>query len=174
MSLTVLNASGILPEATSTTPGTSRAVIPPTTPPTRPHHKPRGTPTKPAQSPQAGQHPAIRLTAAPVQASVFERVTLAGRYPNAGPVTLQVQRREFGSWVDFPTSATVSAGRFQTYVQLGRPGRNSLRVVDPATDVPRMPSPSSSARSAARRKIPRAGTDQVAFGAFIPDTECND
>ena len=134
VSLTVLNASGVLPQATPTTPGGTRAVIPPPTRPTRTHHKPTGTPTKPAQSPNAGQHPAIRLTAEPVQASVFERVTLAGRYPNAGPVTLQVQRREFGSWVDFPTSATVSAGQFQTYVQLGRPGRNALRVVDPATD----------------------------------------
>ena len=133
VSLTVLNASGVLPGATPTTARSSRAVLPPTTPPTRAHHRSTATPTKQTQSPDAGQHPAIRLTAEPVQASVFERVTLAGRYPNAGPVTLQVQRREFGSWVDFPTSVTVSAGRFQTYVQLGRPGRNSLRVVDPAT-----------------------------------------
>jgi hypothetical protein len=134
VSLTVLNASGVLPQATPTTPGASKAVIPPPTAPTRTHHKPTGTPTKPARSPNAGQRPAIRLTAEPVQAGVFERVTLAGRYPNAGAVTLQVQRREFGSWVDFPTSATVSAGQFRTYVQLGRPGRNALRVVDPARD----------------------------------------
>ena len=133
VSLTVLNASGVLPEATSPSSGATGTFHPPTARPTRPHRNPTSTPSKPAQSPSAGQQPAIRLTAEPVQAGLFERVTLAGRYPHADQVTLQVQRREFGTWTDFPTSATVSAGQFRTYVQLGRPGRNALRVVDSAT-----------------------------------------
>jgi hypothetical protein len=139
VSVTLLNASGVLPKATPTA-GTTAPVVP-TTHPDRSHHKhrqPSGTPSESASAPGGGQHPTgqqapIRLTAEPVRVGVFDRVTLAGRYPHSGRATLQVQRRESGAWVDFPTSATVSAGTFHTYVQLGRIGRNSLRVVDPGT-----------------------------------------
>jgi hypothetical protein len=138
VSVTLLNASGVLPKTAPTT-GTT-APVAPTTDRARNHHKhrhPSGAPSE-SPSPGGGQHPhgqqvPIRLTAEPARVGVFDRVTLAGRYPDSGQATLQVQRREFGAWVDFPTSATVSAGTFHTYVQLGRTGRNSLRVVDPGT-----------------------------------------
>ncbi len=139
VSVTLLNASGVLPETTPTARTTAPVV--PTTDPLQGHHKhrhPNGSPSESATPPGGGQHPTvrqtpIRLTAEPVRVGIFDRVTLTGRYPDSGQATLQVQRRESGVWVDFPTSATVSAGTFQTYVQLGRTGRNSLRVVDQAT-----------------------------------------
>jgi hypothetical protein len=55
-----------------------------------------------------------------------------GSYPGGNGTTLQVQRREGGSWAAFPTSATVDDGTFRTYVESGQPGPNAFRVVDPA------------------------------------------
>jgi hypothetical protein len=52
---------------------------------------------------------------------------------------LQVQRKEGGSWSDFPVSVTVSDGRFSTYVQTGRSGPNRFRVRD--TDSKRVSNP---------------------------------
>jgi len=40
-----------------------------------------------------------------------------------------VQRFE-GGWVDFPTSATVEGGTFDTYVESGQTGPNRFRVLD--------------------------------------------
>ena len=61
----------------------------------------------------------------------MEEVSLGGRYPGGNGTTLQVQRREGGSWTAFPTSATVDGATFETHVALGLPGPNRLRVVDP-------------------------------------------
>jgi hypothetical protein len=72
----------------------------------------------------------ITLSADTSNASSMQRVNLNGRYPGGNGVTLQVQRREGGSWTPFPTSATVDGGSFSTYVALGQPGPNRLRVVD--------------------------------------------
>ncbi len=100
------------PQDTSTTPGDATGSTPPTT---SPHQQRSG----------------IRLTASPSQAGTYQRVNLTGTYPGAGPGTsLQVQRREGTAWVDFPTSATVSGGKFSTYVETGRPGPNRFRVFD--------------------------------------------
>ncbi len=101
---------------------------PRTTAPTTPE-EPAGS-TPPTRSPRKPQ-PGIRLTASPSQAGTYQRVNLTGTYRGAAPGTsLQVQRREGTSWVDFPTSATVSGGRFSTYIETGRPGPNRFRVFD--------------------------------------------
>ena len=73
------------------------------------------------------------LRASTSQAASYEEVTLRGRYPGATGTTLQVQRREGGSWAAFPTSATVDGGTFSTFVASGQPGLNEFRVVDPST-----------------------------------------
>ena len=74
----------------------------------------------------------IVLRARPLRAAPFERVRLFGRYPGGNGTTLQVQRKQ-GRWVFFPASATVSGGRFETWVQSGRRGVNEFRVVDRAS-----------------------------------------
>lgn len=75
----------------------------------------------------------IRLLASSSSASIMQRVTLSGRYPGGNGTSLQVQRREGGSWVQFPTSASVEAGSFTTFVASGQSGPNAFRVLDPST-----------------------------------------
>jgi hypothetical protein len=63
-------------------------------------------------------------------------VPVTGSYHAAEPGTsLHVQlREEDGSWLSFPLPIAVDeSGRYETYVELGRPGTNRLRVVDPAS-----------------------------------------
>ncbi|MDQ4086308.1 MAG: hypothetical protein M3165_10870 [Actinomycetota bacterium] len=100
------------------------------------------TPTKtatptPKPTPTRSRRPrpdnAISLRASTSDASSFEQVTLSGTYPGGNGTTLEVQRREGGSWASFPTSATVDGGQFSTYVASGQPGPNAFRVVDPST-----------------------------------------
>jgi hypothetical protein len=104
-----------------------------------PSQRPSDSPSKgPGESPSKSPGPTksdkpqqITLTASASSASSMQQVGLSGSYPGGNGVTLQVQRREGGSWAPFPTSATVDGGRFSTYVALGQPGPNRLRVVDP-------------------------------------------
>lgn len=74
----------------------------------------------------------IRPSASPTNASTSERIYLRGSYPGGNGTTLQVQRFE-GGWSDFPVSATVRGGSFETWVQSGQGGRNRFRVVDRST-----------------------------------------
>lgn len=84
-------------------------------------------PTQTSQPPDSG----ITLIASPAQAGTYQRVNLTGTYPGAAQGTsVQVQRREGAAWADFPTSATVSGGRFATYIETGHPGPNRFRVFD--------------------------------------------
>ncbi|MDP9445025.1 MAG: hypothetical protein M3P83_12025, partial [Actinomycetota bacterium] len=85
-------------------------------------HRPTGTRPSP-----------ITVTASSTQAGSYERIALTGHYPGGDGVTLQVQRREGGSWTAFPTSALVDGETYRTYVELGRPGPNVLRVTDPVS-----------------------------------------
>ncbi len=71
----------------------------------------------------------ITLSAGSKSTGSMQRVTLSGSYPGGDGTVLQVQRKEGGRWVDFPTSATVDGKHFDTYVALGQPGPNKLRVV---------------------------------------------
>jgi hypothetical protein len=75
----------------------------------------------------------LQLTATPASVSPMERINLTGTYPGHDAMSLQVQRFEAGSWVDFPTDAQVDLGTFATYVMTGRSGENMFRVFDPAT-----------------------------------------
>lgn len=75
----------------------------------------------------------LRLAASPLVVAPMGRINLTGTWPGHDNVGLQVQRLENGSWSDFPTTATVQVGTFETYVETGRSGVNEFRVVDPAT-----------------------------------------
>lgn len=70
----------------------------------------------------------ITLVATPKTVSTYGRINLSGTFAGGGGATLQVQRKEGGQWVDFPTSATVNGGEFATYIETGRPGPNKFRV----------------------------------------------
>jgi hypothetical protein len=93
--------------------------------------------TRPEPRPTKSRRPrpdnAIQLRVSASSVSSYQRVTLSGSYPGGNGTTLQVQRREGGSWASFPTSATVDGGTFSTYVASGQPGPNAFRVVDPST-----------------------------------------
>ncbi len=94
----------------------------------RPTRKP-----SPARTRRPQPDGAIELRASKRRVASYGRVTLSGHYPGGNGTTLRVQRREDGSWVAFPTSATVDGDAFSTYVASGQPGPNHFRVVDPST-----------------------------------------
>ncbi|MGH3367747.1 MAG: hypothetical protein ACRDOY_11130 [Nocardioidaceae bacterium] len=150
-----IKLTGVLPEpTTSLTPraeetdaGSNELPTPslaksPSPSPTRTTRSAAASPT-PAASPSPSPSPkktrapkpdrAIQLNTSSRTVSSYQQVTLSGRYPGGNGTTLQVQRREGGSWAAFPTSATVEGGSFSTYVALGQPGANQLRVIDQAT-----------------------------------------
>ena len=56
-----------------------------------------------------------------------------GTYRGGDGATLQVQRFE-GSWTDFPVSATVSGGIYNTYIITSRTGESRFRVTDKALE----------------------------------------
>ena len=89
--------------------------------------------TKPTKKRKPKPATPIRLLASSASVSSFERVTLSGRYPGGNGTSLQVQRREGGAWVQFPTSASVEGGSFTTFVASGQSGPNAFRVLDPST-----------------------------------------
>lgn len=73
----------------------------------------------------------ITLQVSPKSVGPMERIDLSGTYPEGDGAILQVQRRQGGGgWEDFPVDASVNNGRFQTWIQTGRPGRNDLRMRD--------------------------------------------
>jgi hypothetical protein len=75
----------------------------------------------------------VTLYANPLSVTGGERINLSGVYLDGDGVALQVQREEGGAWIDFPTTATVRSGGFDTYVYTGRSGANVFRVFDPTT-----------------------------------------
>ncbi|HSS68507.1 MAG TPA: hypothetical protein VLK34_08140, partial [Nocardioidaceae bacterium] len=42
---------------------------------------------------------------------------------------LQVQRKESGTWTDFPVTATCNGGSYSTYILTGHTGPNRLRML---------------------------------------------
>lgn len=91
---------------------------------------PTRTPATPSQEP--AEPAAITLDDPSPSARPFEAVALQGTYPGRADTTLRIQRRQGGEWVDFPIPTTTDAsGRFTAYVELGRPGRHRLRMLDP-------------------------------------------
>lgn len=73
---------------------------------------------------------AITLTAGQEQVAPMQQIDLTGSYPGGDGAIVQVQRRQGGTWVDFPVTASVSGGTFATYVQTGQTGVNRFRVID--------------------------------------------
>lgn len=104
----------------------------PTTPPTTQTTEPAPTTTTTTGTPQPPPQ-AIQLVATPLQATSFERVSLSGTYPAPAGTVLQVERNRGAGWEEFPTTATVDAGAFSTYVATGILGANQFRVVDTST-----------------------------------------
>lgn len=100
--------------------------------PTRPdREQPAETPPEELSPTPERQSKKITLQAFPLEASAGERITLTGVYAVGEGATLQVQRFE-GSWTDFPVSATVSGGMFNTYILTSRSGEARFRVTDKA------------------------------------------
>lgn len=60
----------------------------------------------------------------------MQRIDLAGDYSQGDGAILQVQRKENGTWSDFPVTVPVRDGQFSTYVMTGRAGVAKFRVVD--------------------------------------------
>ncbi len=78
----------------------------------------------------------IRLDALSDSASPMEAVRIQGRYRGGARTFLRVQRWEGGKWLYFPVpTKTDRSGQFTTYVELGQPGRYTLRVLDPDSGV---------------------------------------
>lgn len=93
------------------------------------------TPT-PSASPTAKPSPrpkAISLQTGPSQVGAGARISLSGAYPRGDGSSVQVQRFEAGAWADFPVTASVSGGRFSTYITTSRTGATRFRVLDKAT-----------------------------------------
>lgn len=75
----------------------------------------------------------ISLRVFPDQVGAGGQINLTGSYRRGEGATLQVQRLESGTWIDFPVDTTVTDRRFSTYILTSRTGLNRLRVQDAAT-----------------------------------------
>lgn len=106
---------------------------------TRPTPAPRRTSDNSAtgRDTSAGRGPrqagTIQLNQPVHSAKPYQAVAISGTH--GGPDTLlQIQRKEQGRWVPFPVPTTTDqSGRFNTWVELGKPGRYWLRVLDPGS-----------------------------------------
>ena len=82
----------------------------------------------------------IQLEASAGSAKPFQSVRIHGTYRGGADCFLRVERWEGGIWVAFPVPAkTDQWGQFTAYVELGRPGRYRLRVLDPESGVKSKP-----------------------------------
>jgi hypothetical protein len=98
--------------------------------------------TSRGSDPREGLAPEETIQLADLAASArpFESVRIQGTYSGGAETFLRVQRWERGMWLDFPLpTKTDQLGQFTTYVELGRPGRYWLRVVDPGSAVTSKP-----------------------------------
>lgn len=74
----------------------------------------------------------ITLVGSPQTVGPGEQINLSGQYGREG-ASLQVQRLQGGTWADFPVSATVGSGSFDTWIVTSQTGTAQFRVVDRAT-----------------------------------------
>lgn len=93
---------------------------------------------EPSETPDDEEEPSeepgaegLQISISPVMVRPMERINITGTYDGMDAAQVQVQRKEGGSWVPFPVTATVRAGSFSTYVMTGRTGDNKFRVFDP-------------------------------------------
>ena len=85
---------------------------------------PTDTPTKPDKNART-----ITLQAFPGKVAPGQRINLTGVYSGGEGATLQVQRYD-GSWTDFPVTASVSGGLYNTWIVTSRSGKQKFRVLD--------------------------------------------
>lgn len=76
----------------------------------------------------------VKLFVAPQTAGPGERINFNGVYEKGEGATLQVQRRQDGGWIDFPVTATVRGGVFETWIQTTRTGKQQFRMYDESAD----------------------------------------
>jgi hypothetical protein len=88
----------------------------------------------PKGSPSSGadQATGIRLAVSPQSVAPGQRIDFSGSYGRDG-ASLQIQRQAGSTWSDFPVSATVVGGTFQTWITTSQTGTAQFRVIDPAT-----------------------------------------
>jgi serine/threonine protein kinase len=73
----------------------------------------------------------IQVGDSPKSAMPFQTIPIQGTYHGGAEILLRVQGLENGRWMTFPIPAkTDQSGDFTAYVELGRPGRYLLRIVD--------------------------------------------
>lgn len=77
----------------------------------------------------------IKLFVAPQSVGPGERINFNGVYVDGEGVALQIQRKEGGTWTDFPVTATVRGGVFTTWIQTSHTGKQQFRVLDRTTDL---------------------------------------
>jgi hypothetical protein len=101
--------------------------------------KPTGERSNESTGP-GGAGPTIQLENLADSARPFQTVRIEGTYRGGPDIFLQVQRLEGRDWLSFPLpTKTDQSGQFTTYVELERPGRYWLRVVDPGSAVTSKP-----------------------------------
>lgn len=84
----------------------------------------------PGESESPSPRTQLQLDVSPQQVGPGQRINLTGRYRGGNDAQLQVQRFEGGAWADFPVTASVSSGTFQTWIQTSRTGEQRLRMLD--------------------------------------------
>ncbi len=99
-----------------------------------PVDRPSALPSGSADPTKAPRGDKITLFVAPQNVSPGERINFNGVYTDGEGAQLQVQRKEGGSWSDFPVEATVRGGSFETWIQTSRGGRSKFRVYDTEAD----------------------------------------
>lgn len=127
----VPEAAGDIPEVTgSPSPLPTRALDADESPSAEPTPQPSATPSPtPTREPRE-----LSLSGSPASVGPGQRINLTGSWPGKDNVTLQVQRREGGSWGSFAgVTAQVSAGQFSTWVLTSRTGEARFRVFDPGS-----------------------------------------
>lgn len=72
----------------------------------------------------------ITLFMAPQVVAPGERINVNGVYGEGEGVVLKIQRKQGGVWTEFPVTATVRGGIFETWIQTTRTGRSPFRVYD--------------------------------------------
>ena len=94
------------------------------------------TTTRAPDDTDSAEEKTIQLADPAASAKPFQTVPIRGTYHGAGDTFLRVELWDGGTWQAFPLPAkTDRAGRFTAYVELGRPGRYRLRVLDPDSGV---------------------------------------
>lgn len=95
-------------------------------------------PAKPTPTPKAEAPAKPKDSGGEAIEAVHEgggRITISGQWKSADSGTrLTVQRKESGSWVDFPAGSTVgSDGSYSLWLQTGRKGDLTFRMKDTKT-----------------------------------------